>query len=60
MACQEMEARLEEEKLTSVDMKPEAAEQRKVPVEDATVMPVVEPQEETLNTRKETMACQEI
>jgi hypothetical protein len=41
MACQEMEARLEEEQ-TSVDMKLEAAEQE-VSVEDTKVMPVEEP-----------------
>lgn len=40
MACQEMEARLEEEEPTSVDMKPEAAQQEEVPIEDATVIPV--------------------
>jgi hypothetical protein len=40
MACQETtEARLEEEKPTSVDRKPEAAEEE-VPVEDAIVKPV--------------------
>jgi hypothetical protein len=62
MAFQEMEACLEEEKMpTLVDMKPEAAEQREVPVQDATVMPVREPEEETtLVTRKEMMACQEM
>jgi hypothetical protein len=57
-----MEAHPEEEKPTSVDMKPEAAEQQEeVPVQDATVMPVVEPEEETTsNTRQETMACREM
>jgi diphthamide synthase subunit DPH2 len=40
LACQEMEASLEEEEPTSVDMKPEVAQDEKVPVEDATVMPV--------------------
>jgi hypothetical protein len=61
MVCQEMEAHPEEEKPASMDMKPEATEQQEeVPVEDATVMPVIEPEEETLNTRKETMACQEM
>jgi hypothetical protein len=30
MACQEMEARLEENELTSVEMKPEVAQQREV------------------------------
>jgi hypothetical protein len=43
MACQEMGAHPEEEEPTSVDMKPEAAEQSEVPVQDATVMPVGEP-----------------
>jgi peroxiredoxin family protein len=44
MACQETtEAHLEEEEMTSLDRKPEVAEQREVPVEDATVMPVGEP-----------------
>jgi hypothetical protein len=60
IACQEMEAHLEEEKPASVDTKPEAAQEEEVPIEDATVMPVIEPEEETLNTRKETMACQEM
>jgi hypothetical protein len=59
-ACQEMEAHLEEEEPTSVDMKPEAAEQREVPIRDATVMPVREPEEEmTPVTRKEMMACRQ-
>jgi hypothetical protein len=40
MACQEMEARLEEKELTSVDRKPKVAQQREVPVEDAVVKPV--------------------
>jgi hypothetical protein len=35
-----MEARLEKEEPTSVDRKPEAAEQREVPDEDAVVKPV--------------------
>jgi hypothetical protein len=62
IACQEMEAHPEEEKPASVDMKPEAAEQQKeVPVEDATVIPVGEPEEEMMSiTRKETMASQEM
>jgi hypothetical protein len=67
IACQEMEAHPEEEKPASVDMKPEAAEQREVPVQDATAIPVVEPEKEirsmqfeTTNTRTETMACQEM
>jgi hypothetical protein len=61
MACQEMEAHLQEEKPTSEDMKPEAAERREVPTEDAEVMPVGEPEEEMMpSTLKETMACQEM
>jgi hypothetical protein len=57
-----MEAHPEVEKLASVDMKPEAAEQQEeVPVEDATVIPVGDPEEETTSiTRKETMACREM
>jgi hypothetical protein len=43
MACQEMEARPEEEKPAPVDTKPEAAQQEEVPVEDAEVIPVGEP-----------------
>jgi predicted ATP-grasp superfamily ATP-dependent carboligase len=39
MACQEMEAH-QEEKLTSLDRKPEAAEEEEVPVEDAVMKPV--------------------
>jgi hypothetical protein len=39
MACQEtMEARLEQEKPTSVDTKPEVAQQCEVPKEDAKMM----------------------
>jgi hypothetical protein len=61
MACQEMEACQEEEEPTSVDMKPEAAQQEEVPMEDATVIPVREPEEEmTPVTREEMMACQEV
>jgi hypothetical protein len=40
MACQEMEARPEEEEPTSVDRKPEVAQQREVPNEDAVMKPV--------------------
>jgi outer membrane translocation and assembly module TamA len=55
-----MEAPLEEEKPASVDMKPEAAQQEEVPVEDATVILDGEPEEEmTLITRREMTACQE-
>jgi hypothetical protein len=61
MACQGMEARLEDEEPTSVDMKPEVAQDEKVRVKDATVMPVREPEKEmTSSARKETMACQEM
>jgi hypothetical protein len=42
MACQKMEACLEEEKPTSVDTKPTVAQQEEVPVEDAEVMLVGE------------------
>jgi hypothetical protein len=42
IACQEMEACLEEKELTSVDRKPEVAQQREVPSEDAIVKPVKE------------------
>jgi hypothetical protein len=42
-------------------MEPEAAEQEEeVPVEDATVILVIETEEESSNTRKETMSCQEM
>jgi hypothetical protein len=40
MACQEMEARLEVKELTSVETKPEVAQQREDPIEDAVVKPV--------------------
>jgi hypothetical protein len=43
MACQETEVHQEEEEPTSADRKPEAAEQREVPVDDTEVMPVGEP-----------------
>jgi hypothetical protein len=43
MACQGMEACLEEEKPTSLDRKSEAAEERQVAEEDPEVMPVGEP-----------------
>jgi hypothetical protein len=43
MACQEMEAHQREEEPTSAERKPEAAKQREVPAENATVMPVGEP-----------------
>jgi hypothetical protein len=60
MACREMtEAHPEEKNPTSVDMKPELTQNEKVPVEVATVMPVVET-EESSNTREEMMSCQEM
>jgi hypothetical protein len=40
LAYQEVEARPQEKEPTSVDTKPEAAEERQVPVEDAEVIPV--------------------
>jgi hypothetical protein len=40
MACQEREARPEEEEPTSVDRKPEVTQQRELPVEDAVLKPV--------------------
>jgi hypothetical protein len=52
MACQEMEARQEEEEPSSVDRKPEVAEQREVPVEDAEVMPVGKPKKKRRRDRK--------
>jgi hypothetical protein len=52
MACQEMEARQEEEEPSSVDRKPEVAEQREVPVEDAEVMPVGELKKKRRRDRK--------
>jgi hypothetical protein len=52
MACQDMEARPEEKEPTSVDMNPEAAEQREVPVEDAEVMPVGKPKKKWCRDRK--------
>jgi hypothetical protein len=62
MVCQEIKAHPEEEKPASVDMKPEAEEQQEeVPVEDATVIPFGEPEEETTSiTRNEIMACQQM
>jgi hypothetical protein len=51
MACQTTEAHLENE-LTSVDRKPEAAEQQEVPVEDAKVMSVGEPKKKQHRDRK--------
>jgi hypothetical protein len=53
MACQETEARPEEEKMpTLVDRKPEAAKQREAPVDDAKVMPVGEPKKKRRRDRQ--------
>jgi hypothetical protein len=52
IACQEIEAHLDEEKPTSVDMKPEAVQQREVPNEDAIVKPVEEPKKKRRRDRR--------
>jgi hypothetical protein len=53
MACREtMEAHQEEEKLTSPDGKPEAAQKAEVPAENATVMLVGEPKKKRHRDRK--------
>jgi hypothetical protein len=52
MACQGMEARPEEEKPTSADRKPEAAEEYKAPAENTTVIPVGEPKKKRRRDRK--------
>jgi hypothetical protein len=52
MACQGREARPEEEKPTSADRKPEAAEEYEVPAENATVMPVEIPKKKQRRDRK--------
>jgi hypothetical protein len=53
MACREsMEACPEKQELTSVDTKPEVAQQEEVPVEDAEVMPVGEPKKKRRRDRK--------
>jgi hypothetical protein len=52
MACQGVEARQEEEKPTSTDRKPDAAQQEEVPVEDAEVIPVGEPKKKRCRDRK--------
>jgi hypothetical protein len=49
-----MEGRLETEEPGSVEMKPEVADEREVPVQDAVVMPVGEPKEEELTEMAET------
>jgi hypothetical protein len=52
MACQEMEARQEEEERTSPDRKPEGAQKAEVPAQKATVMPVGEPKKKRRRDRK--------
>jgi hypothetical protein len=52
MACQELEARPEEGEPTKVDRKPEAAEERQVPDENAEVIPVGEPRKKRRTDRK--------
>jgi hypothetical protein len=52
MACQEMEAHREEEKPTSVDKKPDVAQQREVPIENAEEMPVGEPRKKWRKDQK--------
>jgi hypothetical protein len=53
MVCQEVEAHQEEEEgPTSADRKPQAAEQREVPLDDAEVMPVGEPKKKRRRDRK--------
>jgi hypothetical protein len=47
-----MEARPEQKKPTSVDMKPEAAEERQVPEENAEVMPAEEPKKKRRRDRQ--------
>jgi hypothetical protein len=52
MACQAMEAHLEEKGPTSVDRKPEVAQKEEVPFDDAEVMPVGEPRKKRRRDRK--------
>jgi hypothetical protein len=52
VAYQEVETRPEEKEPTSVDTKPEAAEERQVPEENAIVMPVEEPKKERRRDRR--------
>jgi hypothetical protein len=60
-ACQE-EMKADAEKMEpDSEMMHCVVEHQEIPVQDATVMPVREPEEEmTLVTRKETMACREM
>jgi hypothetical protein len=58
LACQEKtEFHLEEKQLTSADTKPEAAEERQVPEENATVMPVEEPKKKRRRDRRLAAEC---
>jgi hypothetical protein len=52
VAYQEVEARPQEKEPTSVDTKPEAAEERQVPEENTTVMPVKEPKKKRPRDRR--------
>jgi hypothetical protein len=52
MACQDMEAHPEEEEPTSVNRKPEVAQQQDVPVKDTKVMPVGEPKKKRRRDQK--------
>jgi hypothetical protein len=52
-ACEEMEAHLEEEEPALVDMKTEVAQDEKVPVGDAIVMPVEEPKKKRRRDRNQ-------
>jgi hypothetical protein len=52
VAYQEVEARPQEKEPTSVDTKPEAAEERQVPEENATVMTVEEPKKKRRRDRQ--------
>jgi hypothetical protein len=52
LACQEMEARQDQEQPISRDRKPEAAQKEEVPAEDATVMPVGEPRKKRRRDRQ--------
>jgi hypothetical protein len=53
LACQEMETRQEEEKPTSLDRKPEAAEEGQIPEENAEVIPVGEPRKKRRRDRNQ-------
>jgi hypothetical protein len=57
VAYQEVEARPQEKEPTSVDTKPEAAEERQVPEGNATVMPVEEPKKKRRRDRLLAAEC---